>query len=445
MYQLIARISVLAIYFTGFAKPLDENQLIEVAQNLQISVKEAKETVTSWKQLKHKKSLIKAYEKKHVLKLRKDSNSVHYCDLKFISINELIKRSPEISYIKCYDAVSFDYMPFSLSEFVAYQPYQGVFAEPFVAVIPNGKVISDLGCIIYENNLIEECVSQNSSQEAYIHFLQKMSSFNFKKISGRVGVITRMDTSCYAHWVCDILPRLDFMQKAGIDYDYLYVPIYKNYMVETLRLLGIDKAKILTPCDYPCIQADELIFPSLTARRKQVSGQLFIESCPLCEFMPYWTISFLQKKFLPLIKPMLQSLINKNFSKKVFISRKDADGRKILNEDDVFAAFEKYGYVRYSLADLSFLEQVYLFRNADSIAGAHGAGLMNIVFCKKNTQIIEIFQERSTCTFCYLSQSLSLRYLPIKTVDFSFDGFVDTNVPLGVIISALKYLYGNTI
>jgi len=51
------------------------------------------------------------------------------------------------------------------------------------------------------------------------------------------------------------------------------------------------------------------------------------------------------------------------------------------------------------LGTMSVLEQIELFSNADVVIGTHGAGLANILFCKPNTKVIEIFQARSDCSF----------------------------------------------
>lgn len=352
-------------------------------------------------------------------------------DLQLLSIKELLSQKSEVSYIPCYESYSFLYKPFSLSEFPEMQPYQGTYEQPFVAIIPGGKVASEYGFVMSDNKLVAECLSQGCPLDMHVHFLNQISLQKLKHISGRVAVLTRVNTDCYAHWMCDILPRLAFLQKSGVEYDYIYVPTTKRYMKNTLTLLGIDESKILSCNQYPYIQADQLIFPSLTARREIPLG----EYATLCEYMPYWTIDFLRESFLPKIENM-----QKDFSKKIFISRQDGGSRKMMNEDEIFAEFEKKGFVRYQLSKLSFLEQVYLFHQADTVVGAHGAGLMNIVFCRQGTKIIEIFQARSTCTFSYLSESLGLDYTPVKTMKFLLNGFVDTSVSVNMLHDVLSAL-----
>ena len=42
------------------------------------------------------------------------------------------------------------------------------------------------------------------------------------------------------------------------------------------------------------------------------------------------------------------------------------------------------------MSNLSFLEQVSLFRNASKIVGLHGGGFANIIFCNPKTLVLEI-------------------------------------------------------
>ena len=41
------------------------------------------------------------------------------------------------------------------------------------------------------------------------------------------------------------------------------------------------------------------------------------------------------------------------------------------------------------MTDYNFLDQVRIFSQAKEIIGLHGAGFSNIIFCQKNTKIIE--------------------------------------------------------
>ena len=49
----------------------------------------------------------------------------------------------------------------------------------------------------------------------------------------------------------------------------------------------------------------------------------------------------------------------------------------------------KNDFISVNLAHINFSEQVELFNNSECIAGLHGAGFANIVFCQPGTKVIE--------------------------------------------------------
>jgi capsular polysaccharide biosynthesis protein len=67
----------------------------------------------------------------------------------------------------------------------------------------------------------------------------------------------------------------------------------------------------------------------------------------------------------------------------VFITRKDAPSRIMLNEDDIFAAAQKQfpKLERVSMGSLSLDEQVALFSDAAVVIGAHNQAFRNLLFC----------------------------------------------------------------
>lgn len=331
------------------------------------------------------------------------------------SIYDLLPNHPEIQYLKCHDAQPFDYKPFPISIYPEQQPHKGLFAETFVAIIPNGEAFSFHGFIKYGSEIISEYFSQIACFEEQIKYLvQESPSSKPKKYAGKVAVITRIYANSFSHWIYDIVGRLALLDMHNIEYDWLYVTYHEPFMKETLTAWGVDPKKIITPLkENSYIQADELIVPSLTYRRIPTTDLPLPKEVLLTSYLPSWMIKAFRDKYLPLIKDTPN-----NFSKKVFISRKDTQNRTIINEDEIFELFEKHGFKRYCLGKLSFLEQVKLFHGAETVIAAHGAGLTNLIFSDPGTTLLEIFQERSDTTYWYLAQTVNLNYHYIQTTDF---------------------------
>jgi capsular polysaccharide biosynthesis protein len=68
------------------------------------------------------------------------------------------------------------------------------------------------------------------------------------------------------------------------------------------------------------------------------------------------------------------------------------------------------------LSKLNFIDQVRLFYNCKQIIAPHGAGLTNLIFCKKNTRVLEIFPKNHNQTRVYkkISKINKLNYVSIK-------------------------------
>lgn len=397
-------------------------------------------------------------------------------DIQVTTIKDLLKSRPDIEYMKCHDAEPFHYQPFEISKYPEFQPHQGLFSESFILKIPNGSVGSHMGWIKVDGAFVQDCMEQHWSLATRVDMLENRPFKNVTHIPGKVAVITMLFDSCYSHWMYNVLGRLALLEMNNIEYDWLFVACDKPFMKKTLELWGVDPSKIIQPFnETKYIVADELIVPShvgiriplphqyplnwipleqyctywnINPKNMSLDGRLtnpkidtplpdnvsiqdyFLSLAPLCSiYFQDWIVDFIRNKFLRHIESETY-----NFSKKIFISRADTPIRKMLNEDDVFAHFERQGYQKHVLSKMTITEQVALFHNAESIVAAHGTGLINLMFCKPGTEVIEIFQGRSDCSLYYLSQILQLKYHYIQTMDFeTIEGQEDSTVPLFLI------------
>jgi hypothetical protein len=74
--------------------------------------------------------------------------------------------------------------------------------------------------------------------------------------------------------------------------------------------------------------------------------------------------------------------------RKIFITRKDASNRNITNQEQLLLALK--GWETITLDTLTIKEQIKVFAEATHILAAHGAGLINLLWCAKDTKVIEI-------------------------------------------------------
>lgn len=370
---------------------------------------------------------------------------------KIVPLQEILERNSQISYLKVSDKVYFDCPEFSIAPKF---PHKGYFYELFILNIPNGQVQSLSGHVFIDGKLSDE-MARGDRFECLIE-IPNIKDENVKKISGRVAVIAQHGAggkwANYYHALYEVFGRLAILEIAGIEYDWLYIPLDKKYVREFLELWGIDFSKIIAPDDEKfCIQADELIVPSMVINTSCGHDHAGNFQHPV-------TSMYVREK---LLKKALEKNIDVSlFSKRVFISRRDVPKmRRILNEDEIFKLFESMGFVSYELSNLSVLEQIILLHNADIVVSEQGSGLANTLFCKPGTLVIEIFQKIIDNCFWWISNMCNLQYFPIKTLPVDVDYFVDwrlnhmnhyfvnvlsqTNIPLDEIKRCIEFLKEN--
>jgi len=213
-----------------------------------------------------------------------------------------------------------------------------------------------------------------------------------RKYKNEVAIVTASNQDFYWHWLFDILPRLLMLKDVGKNPEKIYIQKKYPFQFETLGLLGFLSDEQIINCDeVPIISASHLIVPC----HQIASGREF----------PNWVGQVLRESFLPLITDK-QNVQNQ----RIYISRKSARFRRVLNEDEIVDLLKLYGFFVVMLENLAFTEQVDLFRNAEIVVGASGSGLANLVFCSVGTKVVELFPTSTADANFRLSRSLNLDY-----------------------------------
>jgi hypothetical protein len=240
-----------------------------------------------------------------------------------------------------------------------------------------------------------------------------------KKLNGTVLslLIGGGGNSNYWHWLFDVLPKLFIFQsskfyKNNIDY-YLFPSLDEKFQNETLDVLDIKRIKRLSSKSYRHIEADNII---LTSHPYAFLNDPSKDSLNI----PKWIFEFLKKNFL--MNNIKQNINDKKYSKKIYISRKDGTSlRYIINEKEVCEKLKEHNFEEIILSNHSISDQVKFFYNADFIAGLHGAGFANIIFCKPKTKILELRPSTAGDVIKNIAISNSLDYRDITVKAKSID------------------------
>ncbi|MBF2057372.1 MAG: DUF563 domain-containing protein [Cyanobacterium sp. T60_A2020_053] len=200
------------------------------------------------------------------------------------------------------------------------------------------------------------------------------TKFNLPKptvIKGKILILAGLLNNVYFHWLFDILPRLYLLERINFNYDkidYILVDHRTKFQKETLKIWNIPENKII-PLSFPTnIKADELIVPSFPSD---------------IAWMPPWSCDYLYQKLLKNIK-------QKPY-RNIYITRKNASNRRLINETEIIAILQQYNFEIIDLESLSVKQQANLLNSARLVISLHGSGLSNLVFCQTETTVIEIF------------------------------------------------------
>jgi hypothetical protein len=88
-------------------------------------------------------------------------------------------------------------------------------------------------------------------------------------------------------------------------------------------------------------------------------------------------------------------------TRKLYITRRSAYSRRVVNESELQSACERFGYETIECEKLPLAEQFALFSEASHVVGPHGAGLVNLFFAPPGGRLLELFPhempEGGTC------------------------------------------------
>lgn len=273
------------------------------------------------------------------------------------------------------------------------QPFGG-----YVATISSGRVWGEAGAVLTpEGKLIfdlsqEYDALQNRMLEADEHpVFQQWNDPKLQHLEGTVAVLTFCGSHNYFHWMYDVLPRLAMLKTSGIPYTSIIMNPnpYGPFVAQTWAMLGISESSVIRTNPEAYVEADQLLVPSLMMN----------------SHYPPWATDTLRKFLLP---HRDESHVT---PERIYISRKKASSRRIVNDEDVICSLEKFNIVPICLEDWTVGQQIQLFASAKVIVGPHGAGLANLAFCQRGTQVIEIFHAQHVVpTYWMISNHNELEY-----------------------------------
>ncbi len=308
-----------------------------------------------------------------------------------LKYEEVVQLQPAISYQK---------IP------TAFTDRQGKFAftNPFAAVVKNVELLGIYGIGFTEDkNIILETTSDRVDCLEHTAISTLRKGFNPQYITP-VDNLENINLACslinywshlYFHWVLESLTQLEaleyYSQKTGEKPILIIDKDPPQWKIDSLKLMGYSKEDCRQWNGYRA-KVNKLVVCS----KRREGGRVSVRAC-------HW------------LRERALSNINSNdplkipLSENIFISRRKAKSRYILNEEEVINLLSPMGFIPYVLEDIDWHDQVRLFSQAKIIVAPHGAGLCNMVFSQKAT-IIEIFSQKISHGLYTVAQGLGFKY-----------------------------------
>ena len=218
-------------------------------------------------------------------------------------------------------------------------------------------------------------------------------------LSGRTAIaVTPEAPGNYYYWLIDLVSRMALLKTAAGGAWNAYARFLINgtgapYEAASLAALGVPLEKILYVNASDRFQIDHATIPSMDDSSKAIAP---------------WKVRVLRGLRDTFSNGMHDS------PRRLYISRRNAAVRRVLNEDKLRPLLRKAGFWMLELEALPWREQVRLFSHADVILAPHGAALANAAFCKPGTLIAEIATRESLKCYHRLASSASLPYRLIE-------------------------------
>jgi capsular polysaccharide biosynthesis protein len=199
----------------------------------------------------------------------------------------------------------------------------------------------------------------------------------------RAACFTDACASNYAHWMTEVLPRINLFCRAEESPEVPLIindGLHKNLM-ESLYAVAGSKREIVALPTGTGIQVEHLSLTSVAGYVPFERRSNRLKNHSHGRFSPFAILSMRQ---------CLQERLDipsGPFIRRVYIKR-NSGIRNITNAREIEALLVAHGFSVIEPEFLTHAQQVALFSNADVVVGATGAAMANLIFCKPTAKII---------------------------------------------------------
>jgi hypothetical protein len=252
----------------------------------------------------------------------------------------------------------------------------GNWPELGVAVVPDGRVLDDNAWPVgRDDTFLQEFAFLGERPICPIFLIRRLSP-PIRLAGAALNLGSCWAPLNYGHFVMDALPRLELFLRAGFDLsavDHVVIPHFRGPSADRLvAQLGLPAEKIIRPERGTQYAFDVLYQPSYPG-----------------------TSAY----YHPLVPEFYRrDAATPQRKRRLYVPRRGGT-RAISNEADVENVLKAHGFEAVDFR--KGIDDRTLFAEAEIVAGPHGAGLANIVFCQPGAKLIELIPSNHVYPFYY--------------------------------------------
>jgi capsular polysaccharide biosynthesis protein len=244
--------------------------------------------------------------------------------------------------------------------------------QAFLATLPWGRFYRHPHAIISPDDRLLVDMSSWWGERPEDHWIfDKLRISRAHTLPGRTFHLG--GSSWFFHFLFDWLPSLDLLERAGLslaDFDHIIFEHHGQPFADAvLDHLSIPRGKIVDPRKYPHIRCESLTASSYPWNHGP------------------WRAEYLKRAFSH------YGAASPVSSRRIYISRRSARGRRVVNEDDLLPILERHGFAVIDMEQFTFGEQIAIFRQAEVIAGPAGAAFTLLSFCQPGTKVLSMMSD----------------------------------------------------
>lgn len=272
---------------------------------------------------------------------------------------------------------------------------KNVFVSPFGVIYKNGLVIK------------ESVYSMFKPSSFYLSYYKKRLLNKIINIHGSCTIGHNSYFQNYYHWLMEAMPRLYLLKEKAVELKLILNEDSPSFIKQYVALFGFKE--IIYVNENFLAKVEKIVFTTFTSR-----GLAMYD--PLMRDMVKWLFE----------KNGIQE--NQHPTKNIFITRKNAKYRRLINEDEIIAYLSAKGFEIVTLENLTIKEQIQLFANAKNVIGTQGAGMANMIYSTNARMLITIIHEEHpddayynqtniNNTLCYYFQCKGIGTIDFKNND----------------------------